>query len=43
MMAAEPKKISFGFTKTLKKTTDKPEEKKQFIDCLEGKSIKVKG
>ncbi|XP_077291527.1 G-patch domain and KOW motifs-containing protein [Arctopsyche grandis] len=43
MMAAEPKKISFGFTKTLKKATDKPEEKKQFIDCLEGKSIKVKG
>lgn len=39
----EPKKISFGFMKT--KKVDKPvlTEKKQYIDCLEEKSIKVVG
>lgn len=42
-MGTEPKKISFGFSKMIKKVPDKIEDKKQYIDCLEGKSIKVKG
>ncbi|CAH0718285.1 unnamed protein product, partial [Brenthis ino] len=39
----EGKKISFGFTKT--KTANKPVivEKKEYIDCVEEKSIKVVG
>lgn len=39
----EGKKISFGFMKT--KKVDKPvvEEKKEFIECMEEKSIKVLG
>lgn len=39
----EGKKISFGFTKT--KTANKPliVEKKEYIDCVEEKSIKIVG
>lgn len=39
----DAKKISFGFMKT--KKVDKPvnEEKKEYIDCLEEKAIKVIG
>lgn len=39
----EGKKISFGFMKT--KKVEKPviEEKKEFIECMEEKSIKVVG
>ncbi|XP_049823356.1 G-patch domain and KOW motifs-containing protein [Aethina tumida] len=44
----EPKKISFGFSKLVKKSnvvTQKPKKHKQveLIDCLEGQSIKIKG
>lgn len=50
-MVEEVKKISFGFSKISKKTTivssklietTKEDTKVQFIDCLEGKSIKLK-
>ncbi|XP_012281720.1 G-patch domain and KOW motifs-containing protein [Orussus abietinus] len=47
-MAEEGKKVSFGFSKSLKKPTLKnvplPEEKKvDYIECLDEKSIKVFG
>lgn len=42
----EPKKLTFGFTKVIKKLNlmqgKKPEENKvEMIKCLEGKSIKL--
>lgn len=39
----EPKKISFGFMKT--KKVEKPviEDKKDYIECVEEKSIKIVG
>lgn len=47
-MAGEPKKISFGFSKSVKKPVLKstvPQEKKKvdYIECLDEKSIKVIG
>lgn len=39
----EPKKISFGFIKTKKAEKPIVEEKKDFIECVEEKSIKIVG
>ena len=39
----EGKKISFGFTKTKKENKIIVTEKKEYIECVEEKSIKVVG
>lgn len=39
----EGKKISFGFFKTKKVEKPVAEEKKEYIDCIDEKAIKIVG